>query len=109
MQLYSILTIYVDDYISAKEFLETRCVVELYYGHDSNMNNFVDKFMSGNKDLISDKGRKCFNRQIQNTSNVGKDAADVQNQIENNLNSLATTSKYDMMLFFDVMNGKMAN
>merc|ERR1712232_714017 len=97
-----------DDYLYAKEFLETRCNVQLMYGHEKALIKFVEKFKNIDKNSLSIQDFQCLTEHVKIITNLAKNVADVQYQIEQNMDSLATISRYDMMLFFDVVNSKIS-
>ena len=92
------------DFIYAKEFLKTKCEVEIYYGVDKVMTKFAKIFKNNTDKLFPNDLRSCFKTLEEKIVKLDENESDLQYFIERNFDSLSAFNNYDMMLYFYALN-----
>ena len=92
----------------AKQFLDTRCTVEIYDGHgEKALKSFLNTFrnLDGGLSMIKD-AEECVDSELKGAQAVIRSISDLQIHMQSSMDFLAEANDYDMRLYHSILNLK---
>ena len=93
-----------EDFNKAKEFLFTRCTVELYDDHgEKALTLFASTFKNLQNELSTVGFDECVEHELKGAESAIRSITDFQVQLKDNIDILAESHNYDMKLYYNIL------